>query len=162
MEEIIPKPFTLQTELTDYMPLPRALTGTGLPGTALLIYAALLDRGTLSQKNQYADDTGQVYAVYPIEQLAQTFGISDRAVKRHLQELESGGWIRRRREAGGRSTHIYLRLPESSIKRTEKGTKCPPKGKKMSPLTGQKVPTNNRSYQQDKNNYYQHREDESL
>ena len=36
--------FRTDTELTDYMPIPRSLVGTELPSTALLIYGALLDR----------------------------------------------------------------------------------------------------------------------
>lgn len=162
MEENIPRRYTLETELTDYMPLPRALAGSGLPSTALLLYAALLDRGTLSRKNHYADESGWVYAIYPVEHLAQTFGISDTAVKRHLRELEDRGWISRQREEGGRASHIYLRLPASSIKEEKEGTKCTVQGKKMPPVTVQKVPTNNQYKQLKNNNYYQHREDESL
>ncbi len=151
-------PFGLDTALTGYMPLPRELAGMDLPARALLIYAALLDRATLSRKNAYADSSGWVYVLYPVERLAETFHISDTAVKRHLRELEDRGLIRRRRERKNGASHIYLNLPSGSIQATE----CTGNGAEMSPWGGRKVPPNNRRKQQNISNYYQHGEDESL
>ena len=90
------KPFTTDTELTGYMPLPREVLDLDLPPRAALLYAVLLDRGTLSRKNQYCDDFGWVYVIYSLEHLAQTLHISDTAVKRHLRQLEQQDLIRRR------------------------------------------------------------------
>ena len=59
--------------------------------TAVLIYGALLDRATLSQKNGYVNEEGWVYVIYPVERLAEAFHLSDTAVKRHLKELERRG-----------------------------------------------------------------------
>ena len=73
------KPYTLDTELTGYLPVPREMLDLGLPSTAVLIYGALLDRGTLSRKNAYADESGWVYVIYPVDRLAETFHISDTA-----------------------------------------------------------------------------------
>ena len=129
-----------------------------LPSTAILIYGALLDRATLSRKNQYAGTGGGVYVIYPLDSLADYFHISDTAVKRHLRELESKGLIRRCREGKHRANHIYLYLPTGSIK----GTNCTGDGPKMPPSTGRKVPANNRRQQLITSNYYQHGEEESL
>ncbi len=158
MEAIKCRPYTLETELTGYMPIPRELMEMDLPSTAILIYGALLDRATLSQKNQYADMGGGVYVIYPVERLADYVHISDTAVKRHLRELESRGLIRRSREGKNRANHIYLYLPTGSIK----GTNCTGQSPKMPPSTGRKVPPNNRSKQHNRSNYYQHGEEESL
>jgi DNA-binding transcriptional ArsR family regulator len=158
MDDITLKPFSLDTFLTGYMPVPRELLNMNLPSTAILLYAVLLDRATLSQKNHYADSGGWVYAIYPIERLADTFHISDTSVKKHLRVLEEHGLIRRIRENGNRVNHIYLRLPTGSF--TE--TFLPPDGKKSSCNTGRKVPPNNITEQHNKNDYYQHGEDESL
>ena len=81
MKEPILHPFTLSTSLTGYMPIPRELLDMELPSTAILLYAVLLDRATLSQKNGYSDGTGAVYVIYPIDKLAETLSISDTAVK---------------------------------------------------------------------------------
>jgi len=158
MTDITLKPYTLETELTGYMPVPRELMEMDLPSTAVLLYAALLDRGTLSRKNHYADDGGRVYVIYPVEHLAQVFHVSDTAVKRHLRELESRGLIRRCRELRNGPSHIYVNLPSGSFRET----KCTGESPKMPASTGRKVPPNNRSKQQNQSNYYQHGEDESL
>lgn len=152
------RPYLLDTTLTGYMPIPRDLITMGLPSTAILIYAALLDRATLSQKNHYADAGGWVYVIYPVERIAETFLISDTAVKRHLRELESRGLILRRREVRNGANHIYLNLPIASCK----GTNCTDQNTKRTVSTGRKVPSNNRRYQLKSSNYYQHGEDESL
>ena len=152
------RPYQLDTTLTGYMPIPRDLIAMGLPSTAILIYAALLDRATLSQKNHYADAGGWVYVIYPVERIAETFQISDTAVKRHLRELESRGLILRRREVRNGANHIYLNLLIASCK----GTNCTDQNTKRTVSTGRKVPSNNMRYQLKSSNYYQHGEDESL
>ena len=63
MEEGKLKPYTLDVALTGYFPVPRELLEMDLPRTAILIYGALLDRVTLSQKNHYADAGGWVYVI---------------------------------------------------------------------------------------------------
>lgn len=158
MESPKQKPYRLDTVLTGYMPIPRELIGMGLPSTAVLIYGALLDRATLSQKNHYANEVGWVYVIYPVERLAEAFHISDTSVKRHLRELESKNLIRRCREVKNGANYIYLNLPPGSIKET----KCTNQGTKHISPSGRKVPPNNRKYQHKSSNYYQHREDESL
>lgn len=158
MDEQNLEPYRLDTALTGYMPIPRDLIAMGLPSTAMLIYAALLDRATLSQKNHYADAGGWVYVIYPVERLAEAFHISDTAVKRHLRELETRGLIHRRREVKNGASHIYLNLPSASCK----GINRTDQKSKPTASTGRKVTPNNRRYQQQSSDYYQHGEDESL
>ena len=50
MESIALCPFCLDSALTGYLPLPRELLRMEKPAAALLLYAVLLDRATLSQK----------------------------------------------------------------------------------------------------------------
>lgn len=157
MNEIKLQPYKLDTALTGYMPVPRELLEMELPSTAILIYAALLDRATLSQKNHYADG-GWVYVIYPIEKLAEALSISDTAVKRHLRELEDRGLIHRQRQNGNGPNRIYLNLPTGSVR----GTNCPGQSPKREASTGRKVPANNQNKQQNWNDFYQCGEDESL
>ena len=162
MKEFSLHPFTLSTSLTGYMPVPRALLEMELPNTAILIYAVLLDRATLSQKNRYSDGNGVVYVIYPIDKLAETLSISDTAVKRNLKTLEQKGLIWKIRESKNGPNHIFLNIPEGSKKTLVTETFCPVVGIKMTTYTGQKVPTNNKKKRNEKENYYQHEEDESL
>ena len=158
MEDVKLKPYTLETALTGFMPVPRELLDMDLPSTAILLYGALLDRATLSQKNHYTDGGGWVYVIYPVARLAETFHISDTAVKRHLRDLEDRGLIRRHREVKNGASHIYLCLPSGSVRGPNRTGQSP----KPPPPTGQKVPPNNRRKQTNTSNYYQHGEDESL
>lgn len=154
MKEFSLKPFTLNTSLTGYMPVPRELLEMGLPSTAILLYAVLLDRATLSQKNKYSDGTGAVYVIYPIDKLAETLSISDTAVKRNFKILEQKGLIWKTRESKNGPNHIFLNVPDGSIKSLSIETFRPAVGTKKTTCTGQKVPTNNKKKQNEKENYY--------
>lgn len=162
MEKLQLVPFTLDTFLTGYMPVPRELLNMDLPGAAVLIYGLLLDRGTLSRKNRYADETGQVYVIYPVLRLAETLHISDTAVKRHLRELEDRGLIRRCRPGRLAPSHIYLNLPSGSHGEPLQEPEGTSDGPEKTRWKGRKVPPNNRRKQPEYSNPYQHREDESL
>ena len=61
---------TAETIIPSYLPYPRFLLKMDLSQTAKLLYALLLDRSTLSQKNGWQDDEGRVYIVYPIAEIA--------------------------------------------------------------------------------------------
>lgn len=160
-EDIALRPFTWDSELTNYMPVPRELLEMNLPSTAILIYGALLDRGTLSRKNHYTDDLGRVYVIFPVDRLAEAFRISNTAVKSHLRVLEATGLIRRSREKRHQPSHIFLNLPVGSIQGTQKEETRPCEVRKTVSTRERKLPPNN-PRQHNRNNYYQHGEDESL
>ena len=156
-------PFTRQTTLTGYYPVPREVLNRSLPPTAILLYAILLDRATLSRKNGWTDETGRVYVVYPIEKLAETLHVSETAVKRYLSELEADGLIERQRPVGNGPSHIFVNIPEESRSTAEGQPNAPSESAKTPRPTGQKRTTNNRRKQEKlSDSYYQHKEDESL
>jgi len=154
--------FTTQTQLTNYIPLPRSMLSLGLPSTAVLLYGILLDRATLSQKNDYCDGAGWVYAVYPILELVQLLGLSDTSIKNSLRLLEQHGLIRRVRNRRREANRVYLFIPSDAVQDTGTGTSLPSEGKKSASGTGRKVPPNNIIKQQEFINPYQHSEEESL
>ena len=156
------KVFCVDTGLTGYLPVPRELLRLELPSTAILLYAVLLDRATLSQKNRYADEMGHVYVIYPIEKLAQALSVSETAVKRHLKTLEDRGLIRRTRPKKNGPSQIYLNLPAGSIKAGGTVQKWTWQGAKTGGHTVQKRSGNNRKKLQNLSDYYQREEDESL
>lgn len=162
MEELALQPYKLDTALTNYTPLPREILNMNLPSTAMLLYAVLLDRATLSQKNSYVDSTGWVYVIYPIDNLAETLSVSDTVIKRYLKTLEQHGLLRRYREKQNAPNHIFLNIPARSIKTSTEGTKIPVTSAKPPPSPGRNVPTNNKRKQINQDTYYQHRKDESL
>lgn len=162
MEQTELKAFCMDTGLTRCLPLPRELLRMELPATAMLLYAALLDRATLSRKNRYADEEGRVFVIYPIEKLAQTLSISETAVKRHLKTLEDRGLIRRMRPKRNGPSRIFLSLPAGSIQAGGTGWERPPQGEKTGGAAARKRPVNNRRKLIDPSDYYQRGEDESL
>ena len=162
MESIALRPFCLDSALTGYLPLPRELLRMEKPATALLLYAVLLDRATLSQKNRYADETGHVYVIYPIEKLAETLSISETAVKLHLKTLEDCGLIERKRSKRNGPSQILLNLPAGSIKASGTEQERARQGAKTGCHTGRKGSGNNRRKRIDWNDYYEREDDESL
>ena len=54
---------TAGTELPAYLPYPRFLLKMDISHTAKLLYALLLDRSTLSQKNGWQDSEGRTYII---------------------------------------------------------------------------------------------------
>lgn len=157
------EPFCRDTALTGYFPLPREILEFPLSGTAVLLYAVLLDRGTLSQKSGYANQAGQVYVIYTIEHLAETLHKGITAVKRCLNELEAAGLIRRERPGMTCPSRIFLFLPMASFRTVTQPESSPCHSPKTDPVTARNASTTNLSNQQDTINYfYQLREDESL
>lgn len=57
--------------LPQYLPYARFLLNTDLSNTAKLLYTLLLDRATLSQKNNWVDEHGRIYVIYPLSHLAK-------------------------------------------------------------------------------------------
>lgn len=60
---------TVETPLPQYLPYARFLLNAELTHKAKLLYTLLLDRATLSQKNNWVDTVGRVYVLYPIANL---------------------------------------------------------------------------------------------
>ena len=90
---------TAGTELPAYLPYPRFLLETDLSHTARELYALLLDRSTLSQKNGWQDSEGRTYIVYPIAEIAEMLDKGCTTIKGALNELDAAGLLERRRTA---------------------------------------------------------------
>ena len=79
---------TADTPLPQYLPYARFLLDTDLSHTAKLLYALLLDRATLSQKNNWMDECGFVYVIFPLPSLSDALRCSTMSIKRALRSLE--------------------------------------------------------------------------
>ena len=160
------KHYTRDTRITDFYPVPRSVLELSLPATAVLVYAMLLDRCTLSRKNGYTDDLGHLYVVYTQEELAGKLSISTKMVGNHIRSLEEAGLVHTFRPSRKQSNRYYLLLPEDCVTGTGTGTgnrrKLPSDRNFIDFGTGSNVPRNNRKEQQDISNLYQHEEGESL
>ena len=80
-----------ETVLPRYYPLPQFLLDLNISSTAKILYALLLNRANLSQKNAWEDEQGHVYCVYTIDELAADMKKGQTAIKNALNELSKQG-----------------------------------------------------------------------
>ena len=106
---------TVCTPLPRYLPFPKFLLDTQLSHTAKLLYALLLDRATLSRKNNWTDEHGRMYVIYPIPKLAQALGCSFSSITRSLTELTNAGLIERTRSGFSKPSRIFLKIPHTAM-----------------------------------------------
>ena len=77
-----------------------------------LLYGMLLDRMSLSIKNEWYDDTGRVYIYYTVDEIGSNLNCGRDKAMRLLAELDTGkgvGLIERVRQGQGRPTKIYVK-----------------------------------------------------
>ena len=102
---------TVTTPLPRYLPYARFLLDTDLSHTAKLLYTLLLDRATLSQKNNWIDAQGRIYVLYPLSSLAKDLGCSVSSVTRSFTELENAQLVERVRSGFSKPSRILLMVP---------------------------------------------------
>ena len=104
---------TVTTPLPQYLPYPRFLLDTNLSHTAKLLYTLLLDRATLSQKNNWIDAQDRIYVVYPLSHLSKDLRCSISSVTRSFSELENAQLVERIRSGFSKPSRILLKVPHT-------------------------------------------------
>ena len=102
---------TADTPLPQYLPYARFLLDTNLSHTAKLLYTLLLDRATLSQKNNWIDAQDRIYVVYPLSHLSKDLRCSISSVTRSFSELENAQLVERVRNSFSKPSRILLKVP---------------------------------------------------
>ena len=103
---------TRDARLDSYISIPRAVLELPLSSTELLLYALLLDRARLSQREaRWADQQGRVFLFYPLSALAADLGRTEMTVKRGLNRLEALGLLYRSRQGACRANKLYVKVP---------------------------------------------------
>ena len=77
-----------------------------------LLYGMLLDRMSLSIKNEWYDDTGRVYIYYTVDEVCSSLNCGRDKAMRLLAELDTGkgvGLIERKKQGQGKPTRIYVK-----------------------------------------------------
>ena len=104
---------TVTTPLPQYLPYARFLLDTDLSHTAKLLYTLLLDRATLSQKNNWIDAQGCIYVLYPLSSLAKDLRCSISSITRAFFELENAQLAERVRSGFSKPNRILLKVPHT-------------------------------------------------
>ena len=75
---------------------------------AKLMYMLLFDRRTLSIKNKWYDDDGQIYMYFTIEQFMQELNCSNKAVVKAKKELVEVGLLEEVRQGVNKPNRLYI------------------------------------------------------
>ena len=130
--------------LPQYLPYARFLLDTDLSHTAKLLYTLLLDRATLSQKNNWVDERGFVYVIFPISSLSEALRCSTMSIKRALHSLEDADLIERRRGRITVPNSIFVKVPTEQKCSFVWNDSVPSDGTEMISSMEQKCSTNQR------------------
>lgn len=80
-----------------------------LSSDAKLLYGLLLDRTSLSKRNNWLDKNGRVYVIYTNSGIQYSLGCSDKKATKLLVELENQGLIERKKRGLGKPDLIYVK-----------------------------------------------------
>ena len=139
--------------LPQYLPYARFLLDTDLSHTAKLLYTLLLDRATLSQKNNWVDERGFVYVIFPISSLSEALRCSTMSIKRALRSLEDADLIERRRGRITVPNSIFVKVPTEQKCSFAWNDSALCDGTEMIPSMEQKCSTNQRNKNNLKENH---------
>lgn len=92
----------------------------GLSSDAKLLYILLLDRVSLSEKNKFYNEKGEVYIHYKRKQASEKLGVSLNKVTQLFQELKKFSLIKEKRQGQGKSNIVVVLNPKISESRIAK------------------------------------------
>lgn len=83
-----------------------------LSSDAKILFGIMLDRMSLSVKNQWIDEENRVYIIFTLENVMEVFSCSERKASYLMKELDtkSGiGLIEKKRQGLGKPNLIYVK-----------------------------------------------------
>ena len=104
-----------------------------LSSDAKILYSLLLNRTSLSKKNNWQDEFGRIYLIYTVEEIKDDLNCGrDKAIK-SMQELTKKGLVESIRRGLGKPNLLYVKNFATSLK-------YPPRDKKEpeNPMDSQK------------------------
>lgn len=117
-----------QAEQFSFYRIPKALftepNFRELSTDAKVLYGILLDRMSLSLKNQWLDAQNKVYIIFTVDEIMDALNCANQKATRLMVELEKqAGLIERKRQGLGRPNLIYVKNFAETIngKSCEKG-----------------------------------------
>ena len=114
-----------QAEQFSFYRIPKALftepNFRELSTDAKVLYGILLDRMSLSLKNQWLDAQNKVYIIFTVEEIMDALNCANQKVTRLMVELEKqAGLIERKRQGLGRPNLIYVKNFAAMIRAVKK------------------------------------------
>ena len=100
-------------ELFSYFRIPKALFQDSrfrrLSTDARTLYGILLDRMSLSVKNNWLDEQGRVYIIYTVREVQESLCCAEHKAVKLFRELEQADLIERKRRGLGRPSLIFVK-----------------------------------------------------
>ena len=118
--------FGSQAEQFSFVRIPRImLTDAAFQELSLaskVLYGVLLDRMSLSMKNNWFDEENRVYIIYQIGEIQEDLGLTKRKAMDLLSELEDFGLLEKKRRGHGLPNILYLKsfMPDHAGEQAEK------------------------------------------
>lgn len=91
-----------------------------LDSDAKILYGLMLDRMSLSQKNNWYDDQGRAYIYYTLDEVQNDLGRGREKTVKVMDELERIGLIERRRQGQGKPSAIYVKKFATPVERNRR------------------------------------------
>ena len=120
-------------ELFSFYRIPKALFQEprfqSLSTDAKTLYGILLDRMSLSVRNEWFDKKGRVFIIFTIEDVKRTLRCADNKATRLLRELEEFGLIERKHRGQGKPCLVYVKnfsaeSSKESVKNRDNDDSC--------------------------------------
>ena len=120
-------------ELFSYFRIPKALFQDSrfrqLSTDARTLYGILLDRMSLSAKNNWLDEQGRVYIIYTVREVQESLCCAEHKAVKLFRELEQADLIERKRRGLGRPNLIYVKnfssgLPKVQVQNCANSKSC--------------------------------------
>ena len=102
-------------QMLQYFRFPKFLLKLRISQNAKFLYMILYDRARISRKNSWIDKYGNVYLIFPIDELSVQIGKCKSSVKTALKELDDMGLLVRISGGFSKPNHLYVKIPSDEI-----------------------------------------------
>ena len=105
--------YGMQAEMFSFLRIPKFLIKDGrfekMSNEAKILFGLLLDRMSLSMKNQWFDDENRVYIIYTVDEIMIDLCIGTQKCVKLLKELVNFGLIERKKQGFSKPDVIYVK-----------------------------------------------------
>lgn len=102
-----------QAEQFSYVNIPKVLIKeeafSNVSLEAKMLYGLIMEKMGMYQKNNWKDELGRVFVVYPLTEIMEDMNRSENSVKKYMTELEAAGLLERKERAKGYPDMLYLK-----------------------------------------------------
>ena len=91
---------------------------------AKVLFGILLDRMSLSMRNEWLDEENRVYIIYQIQEIQKDLGFSKKKAMDYLGELEKIGLVEKKRRGLGLPSILYVKSFLSGVEDENKEDAC--------------------------------------